>query len=80
MNNHSVWIGYDDWYLDLLYLVGGVVGAVVMDGGTTRRHNIGTNINLISTSMNSMSEFRTPRLTESEYNEEQHRQSRYENC
>ncbi len=80
MNNHNVCIGYDDWYLDLLYLVGGVVGAVVMDGGTTRRHNFGTNVNLISTSMKSMSEFRTPRLTESEYNEEQHRQSRYENC
>ncbi len=69
MNDHKVGIGYNDWYVDLLYLVGGAVGAVVVDGGTTSRRNFGTNVNLISTSMKSMSE----------YNEEQHRQSRYEN-
>ncbi len=31
-----------------------------MDGGTTSRQNFGTDVNLISTSMKSMSEFRTP--------------------
>ena len=54
MNNHSVCIGHDEFDLDLLYLVGGVVGAVVMDGETTRRHNFGTNVNLISKACQSL--------------------------